>query len=255
MLLAIDIGNSHIVIGGFRGAHLSLHFRLATDLRKTEDEYGLLLKSLLGQRRIKGVALASVVPILTEVLRRATERHLGLDALVVTAACMTGLQIPVEAETIGADRLANMVAAYTRLGSPVMIADFGTATTLTVVGPRGQYLGGAIAPGLATCAEALTCRTAQLPPVPSPLSAPSTVIGRDTRSAIESGLFWGQVGLIEEIMRRLKKAMKTAPLTVVATGGFAEQIAPACPSIAKIEPHLTLIGLRLIYSMNRPGKT
>ncbi len=274
MRLALDVGNSQIKVGLFQGNRLRARWWIETDPHQTPDAYGTALARFLGKNKVAGAILASVVPALTPVLREALRQRFSLDARVVTHHLKTGLRIlHPHPEEIGADRLVNAAEAYGCFGGPVAVVDFGTATTFTVVSGDGDYLGGAIAPGLGTAASALATRTARLPHVffdtpgrsaqrsaqwgrplasvepGAPEGVPNRAISVDTVSALRSGLFFGQVGLVEEMLRRIHD--EVGGLTyALATGGFANDIAPLCKAITDIIPDLTLAGLNRIYQMN-----
>ncbi len=253
MLLVIDIGNTDIVIGVFESEALTGQWRIATHLHKTADEYGLLLSQLLlTQKRsvsgISGIIISSVVPPLTPLFQELSTRYFSVNPMVVTDQLKTGLRLCYEnPKEIGADRIVNAAAAYHLYGGPVVIVDLGTATTFCVVSESGDYLGGAIAPGMALSAEALVNRAAKLPRIE--FNKPSSVIGKDTVSSMQSGLFFGYVGLISEMIKRMHAeiGVKTP---VIATGGLSTLIAPECRIISKIHPTLTLEGLMIIYRMN-----
>ncbi len=253
MLLAIDIGNSHVVIGVFHKKTLVGQWRIATALHKTSDEYGLVLTDFLQAASLvpsqfSGAILSSVVPPLTPVFYEMMEKYFLISAMTVTPALATGIQIqygrPFE---VGADRIVNAAAAYHLYGGPVIVVDFGTATTFCVISKMGDYLGGAIAPGLIISAEALASRAAKLFRVE--LIKPKTVIGKDTATSMQSGMIFGHVGMVNEIVHRihLELGRKTE---VVATGGLCPLIAPECKIISKVRPTLTLEGLMIIYGMN-----
>ncbi len=250
MLLALDIGNSHVVAGMFEGQTLRAHWRVATDQSKTADEYGALLLSLLrmadlAPSRITGVILSSVVPPMTPLFQAMAEVYFRRSPLVVTADLDTGLTVAYpNPREIGSDRLVNAAAAYDRYKTSLIVVDFGTATTFCAVTQAGEYLGGAIAPGLAIAADALTARTAKLPKVD--LVRPKTVIGRDTTSSIQSGLIFGYTGLVDEIVTRMQREISHQP-KVIATGGLASIIAPESRTIQEVRPFLTLEGLELLY--------
>ncbi|WP_447975568.1 type III pantothenate kinase [Nitrospira sp. Kam-Ns4a] len=250
MLLALDIGNSHVVAGVFEGQTLRAHWRVATDQSKTADEYGVLLLSLLrmadlAPSRITGVILSSVVPPMTPLFQAMAETYFRRPPLVVTADLDTGLTVAYpNPREIGSDRLVNAAAAYDRYKTSLIVVDFGTATTFCAVTQTGDYLGGAIAPGLAIAADALTARTAKLPKVD--LVRPKTVIGRDTTSSIQAGLIFGYTGLVDEIVTRMQRELSHQP-KVIATGGLASIIAPESRTIQEVRPFLTLEGLALLY--------
>ncbi len=254
MLLATDIGNTNITLGVFEGEELRSTWHISTDINREVDEYATLLLNLLYLRNIemddiKGVALCSVVPPLTSTFEKLFERYFGLEVLVVESGVRTGVRIRVDnPREVGADRIVNTAAAHHLYRGPVIVTDFGTATTFDVVSKEGDYLGGVIAPGVATGAEALFTRAAKLPRVE--LTSPPKVIGTNTITAIQSGIIYGYVGLVEGIVSRLQKELGERA-KVVATGGFAELIAKETKAIDSVNPNLTLVGLRLIYFMNR----
>ena len=253
MLLVIDIGNTEIVSGLFKGETLAGQWRIATHLHKTADEYGLQLLQLLKIRhyaadQIDGVIVSSVVPPLTSIFVEMIAHYFSVHPMIVSEKLKTGLTIRYEnPREVGADRIVNAAAAFDLYGGPLIIVDLGTATTFCAVNEAGDYLGGAIAPGMALSAEALVNRAAKLPRVE--LCQPETIIGQDTVSSIQSGLFFGYVGLINEIIQRINQEMGTKP-QVIATGGLVGLIASECRGITKIHPTLTLQGLMIIYKMN-----
>lgn len=249
MLLVLDIGNTNTVVGIFDSDRLTGHWRVSS-LERTHDEAGLLLFDLLrtngvSQNRIDGAILSSVVPRLEEVWRDAVKEYLKVEPFVVTPKMDLGMEIdmPNPAE-VGADRLVNSVAAIAKYGYPLITVDLGTAATLDVVSSSGSYIGGAIAPGLAVSMATLFSKTAKLPQVI--LTAPECVIGRDTKSAIQSGIVYGYVGLVDSLVERMFGELGTrAP--VVATGGHAEILAKQSKTITHVEPWLTLEGLLILY--------
>ena len=254
MLLAIDIGNTHTVLGLFDGRTLRADFRLATRKDATADELGVVLRSLwseagIARAAISDIVVSSVVPELDAVYA-ALGQALGIgEPLFVGPGIKTGMPILYESpHAVGADRIVNSVAALARFGAPVIVLDFGTATTFDVVGPGGEYLGGVIAPGLGLSAEALFARAARLHRVD--LRRPARVIGRNTEQSVQSGLFHGYVGLVEGLVRRIRAELgQDAP--VVATGGLAPIFAPELELLAATDPGLTLDGLRLLWEKNR----
>ncbi len=256
MLLAIDIGNSHIVFGVFDGEQLLCERRIATQLHKTTDEYGILLKNLLLDQnkilhQINGAILSSVVPALTEVFEELIRTYFFVTPMTVTHRLQTGITIRYNRpEEVGADRIVNAAAAFHlfRGGNiPLIIVDFGTATTFDVVSENGDYLGGAIAPGLVISSEALSSHTAKLPLVE--IITPKSVIGKETSESIRSGLIFGHVGLVNEIVSRVSLELNKTP-KVIATGGLSRLIAPLCKVISLVKPTLTLEGLMIIYKKN-----
>ncbi len=254
MLLAIDIGNSNVVWGVYEGQTLKGHWRLATDASKTVDEYGILFASILeqagiGTDRITDAILSSVVPTLTATFDQMVETYFKRTPLIVSADLETGLTLAYSNPSeIGSDRLVNATAAYARYKTCLIIVDFGTATTFCAISARGEYLGGAIAPGLSIAAEALFTRTAKLPKVD--LARPKTVIGKDTSGSMQSGLIFGYAGLVDELVTRMQGELGQKA-TVIATGGLASLIAPESRTIQEVRPFLTLEGLELLYRRTR----
>jgi type III pantothenate kinase len=254
MLLTIDVGNTNTVLGVFEGASLLAHWRLTTRREQTADEYGILVRSLfstsgLEPSRIDAVALASVVPPLTPVLVELARQYLGHDPLVVGPGVETGVPILYEPPgDVGADRIVNALAAFVAYGGPVIVVDFGTATTFDVITRKGEYLGGVICPGVGVSADALFQRAARLPRVD--VRRPASVVGRSTVGSIQSGLYFGYAAMCEGLVARLRAEIGE-PTRVVATGGLAETLAADIPSIEAVDPVLTLTGLRLIWERNR----
>lgn len=253
MLLAVDAGNTHTVLGLFDGDTLRSSWRLPTRTETTEDEFGLrLLDRLrlesLEARELTGAIVSSVVPDLDSTLRQACERYLGRTPTFVGPGIKTGLPILYDdPREVGADRIVNSVAAVERWGAPILVLDFGTATTLDVVNARGEYLGGVIAPGLKLSAEALFRRAARLPRVD--LVRPARCIGRNTRESLECGLYHGYAGLVSGIVRRAREELgEEAP--VVATGGLAGIFDTEDSGFLAVEPDLTLYGLRSLWEKN-----
>jgi len=257
MLLAVDIGNTGIKLGMFDGDRLKVTWQLATRLHRMADEYGILLLNLLERQKllpgeISGVALCSVVPPLVPVFQEMCQRHLNIQPLVVEAGVKTGLRIRMDnPRELGPDRVVNAVAAHYLYRKPVIIIDLGTATTFDVVSKEGDYLGGAIAPGISIASEALFNQTAMLPRIE--LVRPKQVIGKNTISAMQSGIIFGYIGLIESMLQRIEQELGSKT-KVIATGGHVYPIAKEIPAIDVINPDLTLIGLRLIYEMNLPER-
>ena len=253
MLLAIDIGNTNITIGVYSGDNLGPRWRFSAELEKMPDEYGTLILSLLRQvgiaaKDIDAVVMASVVPPLKGAFAEACSRHLRHTPMVVDGKSKTGLRIRYEEhEQLGADRIVDAAAGYGLYGGPACIVDFGTATTFDAVSADGDYLGGAIAPGIGISAEALFQRAAKLPKVD--LIKPPAAIGKNVVHSLQSGLLFGYVGLVEGIIARFRAEL--GPLSkVIATGGLAEVIAKETEIISIVAPWLTLDGLRIIYQMN-----
>ncbi|MFS8512271.1 MAG: type III pantothenate kinase [Planifilum fulgidum] len=254
MLLVMDVGNTHIVLGLFQGDELLHHWRIQTDRNATEDEYAMLLKSLfehvgIRMEEIDGASISSVVPPLKRVLHLLVRKYFGLQPLVIGPGVKTGLNIQYEnPREVGADRIVNAVAAIESYGSPLIIVDFGTATTFCFINEQGHYVGGAIVPGVHVSAEALHQRAAQLTRVE--VVKPESVVGRNTVKAIQSGLFYGYVGVVDGIVNRMKRLLTKRP-TVVATGGLAEMISKEAETIDVYDPLLTLRGLKIIYERNQ----
>jgi type III pantothenate kinase len=255
MLLAVDIGNTNIVLGVHDGLAWSRSWRVATDAAKLPDEYAALLDGLLGYagtslRSVTAVVLSSVVPALTSTFSELSQDYCSREPVVVSHDIRTGIKnLYDNPKEVGADRIANAVATFQLYGGPAIVIDFGTATTFDALSGSGEYLGGAIAPGLTVAADALFSRAARLFRVE--LKRPKVAIGRDTGTSVQSGLIFGYVGLIEGLINRFHAEM--GPAKVIATGGLAEVIAGETNLVDTIDPMLTLEGLRLIYDLNRPG--
>jgi type III pantothenate kinase len=254
MLLAIDVGNTNVVLGVFDGERLSASWRVGTRTQVTADEYAMIFRDLfsfagLDFRQVMGVVVSSVVPPLLPLMVDLSRRYFQREPLVITHETKAGIVLRYDnPREIGADRIVNAAAAYQLFGGPIVVVDFGTATTFCAVTQSGEYLGGAIAPGLKISAEALYQRAAKLPRVE--LVRPPAIIGRDTASAMQAGIIYGYAGLVDAIAERMKKAF--APdARVVATGGLASLVAPDTRTITEIRPDLTLEGLRLLYELNR----
>lgn len=248
-LLAIDIGNTNIKYGMFRHGVLVDVVATATDRVQTADEYGVLLSRLV-RWRVDGCILSSVVPPVSEAITAAVRTYLGVEPLVVRPSLRTGLNLRYETpHTLGADRLVAAVAAVERYGAPVIAISFGTATVFNVVDTERAFLGGAIAPGLRVAADAMSRSAARLTRVD--LAAPTSVIGRNTQQALQSGAVYGFVGLVEGIIARLRVTLPGASAPVVATGGLVHVLAPLTSAIDHVDPDLTLSGLRLLWDMNR----
>ena len=259
MLLAIDVGNTNIVLGVFEGVKLVRSWRLLTLRERTADEIGLMVAGLFAHERldlgaITAVVMASVVPPLTPIMEGMSRRYFGREAFLVDPVSNAGMPIlyrnPSE---VGADRIANSLAAYEQYGKPsglpLVVADLGTATTFDAVTAKGEYLGGVICPGPQIAAEALFQRAARLPRVD--VRKPPTVIGQSTVGAIESGLFFGYLGTVEGLVRRITDELGGQAICV-ATGGLAQLIAPETAMIQHVDADLTLQGLRLVWERNHP---
>jgi type III pantothenate kinase len=254
MLLAIDIGNTNLTLGLYAGETLGPHWRLATDHARMPDEYGLQLLGLLervncGEDCLTGIVLASVVPNLTGRVIQACQKYLKLEPLVIDAGIKTGIRIRYEdPKAVGADRVADAVAVMHLHGGPACVIDFGTATTFNAVTADGDYLGGAITVGVHLAAEALFTRAAKLPRID--LQRPPSVIGRNTVHAMQSGLLFGYVSMVEGMVARFRAELGSE-MKVIATGGLAEIVAKETDLIDIISPWLTLDGLRIIWELNQ----
>jgi type III pantothenate kinase len=258
MLLAIDVGNSNIVLGVFDGTTLVESWRLKTERERTSDELWLMVDGLFAHRgldrsKITGIVIGSVVPPLTGTTCHMVERYFRQKPLVVDPARNTGMPILYENPAeVGADRIVNSIAAYESFGRasglPMIVCDFGTATTLDAVSAKGEYLGGAICPGVTISADALFQRAARLPRID--VRKPQSVVGRTTVAAMESGLFYGYVGMVDGLVRRMTVELG-GKATCVATGGLAPIIAPEIPGIEHVDSDLTLQGLRIVWQRNQ----
>lgn len=261
MLLAIDIGNTNIVIGVFEKTRLVRSWRLQTVRERTSDELGLLVDMLFRQAQIDragvtGIVIGSVVPHLTPTTAAMVAQYFDLTPLVVDPAHNTGMPILYENPSeVGADRIVNAIAAYEQFGGegrPLIVCDFGTATTLDAVSARGEYLGGAICPGVNISADALFQRAARLPRIE--VRKPAKAIGRTTVGAMESGLFYGYVGMVEGLVRRISDELGGHAICI-ATGGLATVIAPETSSVQHVHADLTLQGLRIVWERNAPANS
>ena len=255
MLLAFDVGNTNLTLGLYDGTTLRHIWRLQTLHQRTADEYGLMVRQLLAQSdvtpaQIQDVIVASVVPALTRTLDELVASTFGRPALVVGPGIKTGIPILYDpAKDVGADRIVNAVAAYRRYGTACIVVDFGTATTFDSITERGEYAGGAIAPGIRISMEALFTRAAKLPKVD--IARPRGVVGKNTVESMQAGIYFGYVGLVDGLVRRMRAEMKADPVRVIATGGLASTVARDSETIEVVDDALTLEGLRLIYELNR----
>jgi len=254
VLLAIDVGNTNTVLGAFEGQALRQHWRIETSHSRTADEYGVLLRQLfavagLDARAVDAVVVSSVVPPLAFTLRRMSERYFGVAPLFIGPGVKTGMPILYEdPREVGADRIVNAVAAWHRYACGLIVVDFGTATTFDAVSQKGEYLGGAICPGIGISMEALFRHASRLPEVE--FVRPPHVVGKNTIASMQSGLVYGYVGLVDGICERMAAELGFPP-KVVATGGLATLISGVSRSITEVDEHLTLDGLRLIHERNR----
>ena len=254
MLLAIDVGNTNIVYGLFDGERLVHKFRVESARGRTADEYAVALRSLLDMHDIDpgsvdAAIIACVVPSLTEPMVRLVRSAFGRDALLVGPGIRSGMAILIEnPREVGADRIADAVAGFDRARGGVVVVDFGTSTNFDVVTPKGEYLGGVLAPGLQISADALFTRAAKLPRVE--IVKPPRVVGKNTVHAMQSGIVYGYVGLVDGIVERILGELGF-PCAVIATGGLATLVAPLSRTIQEVDDHLTLTGLRILYDRNR----
>ena len=254
MLLAIDIGNTNIHMGLWQSDTWALCWRARSVAEKMPDEYAVLIRSFLnnadmGWEAVTGVIVCSVVPTLTVKFVELIDRYTQLQPLVVTHETKTGVKVNVDQpQQVGADRIVNAAAAHALFGGPAIVIDFGTSTNFDVVSGKGEYLGGAIAPGIHLAHDALVSRAAKLHKVD--VQPPPSPIGRNTIHAMQSGLFWGHVSAVEGIVKRLTKALNEGKAKIIATGGFAPMFQQHTDVIDTIAPELTLDGLRVIYELN-----
>ncbi len=255
MILVIDVGNTNIVLGIYKEKKLVNFWRVKTDAEKTSDEYGMIISQLFAIQDykfsdIEAVVISSVVPPIMYTLDHMARKYFNRDPLIVGPGIKTGLNIKLDnPKEVGADRIVNAVAAYEMYGGPLIIVDFGTATTYCAVSRNGEYLGGAISPGIRISMDALFERTAKLPRVE--LIKPINVICKNTINSIQSGVIYGYIGQVDYIVRRMKKELGEPDAKVVATGGLSKLIASESETIDTVNGLLTLEGLRIIYERNR----
>lgn len=254
MILVVDVGNSNIVLGIYKHRELLHHFRISTSRQSTVDEYGILTHNFfqmsgISTSDIEGVIISSVVPPLVNVLEEMCIKYVGKKPLIVGPGIKTGLNLRYEnPREVGADRIVNAVAAIDQFNCPLVVVDFGTATTFDCIDGEGNYLGGAIVPGIGISTEALYQRASKLPRIE--LEKPKKVIGRNTIHAMQAGIIFGYAGQVDGIVERIKEEMQATP-KVIATGGLAELIASETKTIEVVSPMLTLEGLRIIYERNK----
>lgn len=255
MILAIDVGNTNIVVALFDGEELKNSWRISTDKNKTSDEIGITLCQLtehsgISAEQIEDVIISSVVPPIMHSLCNAIRKYIKCEPMVVGPGVKTGLNIKYDnPKEVGADRIVNAVGAIHKYGKPLILVDFGTATTFCAIDRNGDYLGGVIAPGVKVSMNALFERAAKLPRVE--IKKPQTAIGRNTISSMQSGAVYGQAGQVDRIVAEIKKELNEDDVKVIATGGLSVLIAPESDSIDFVDKTLTLDGLRIIYDMNK----
>ena len=258
MLLAIDVGNTNIKYGIYNNDKLIASFRVSSRLSRTADEYGSVLVNLLStsglsKQDIDGVIMSSVIPSLNYTICHMCEFFFGITPVMIGPGVKTGLNIKADnPKEVGADIIVNSVSAFNKYGGPIVVIDFGTATTFDVISKDFELLGVIIAPGIKTSLEGLVSNTAQLPMIE--LDAPKTVIGKNTKHCMQSGIIFGFAGLVDNILFKIKKELGVDDLTVVATGGLGEIIAKEVKNIKKVDRTLTLDGLNMIYKLNNPNK-
>ena len=253
LIFVLDVGNTNTVLGVYEQEELKYHWRIETSRNKTEDEYGMVVKALfehvgLSFHDISGIIISSVVPPIMFSLERMCQKYFHLKPLIIGPGIKTGLNIKYEnPREVGADRIVNAVAGIHLYGSPLIIVDFGTATTYCYIDEHKQYMGGAIAPGITISTEALYSRAAKLPRIE--IARPNDIVGKNTVTAMQAGIVYGYVGQVEGIVSRMKAQSKSEP-KVIATGGLATLVAKESDIIDVVDPFLTLKGLQLIYTKN-----
>jgi type III pantothenate kinase len=254
MLLVVDVGNTNTVIGAFEGEELKADWRVRTERDVTVDELGMLFRNLFDSQGLdfsqtRDVIISCVVPPMLDALENLARKYVQTEAMVVGPGIKTGIPILIDnPKEVGADRIVNVVAAYDRYHQSLIVVDLGTSTNFDYVSPKGEYMGGAIAPGLIVSSEALFLKASKLQRIE--ISHPKRVIGKDTVSAMLTGLVYGHVGLIDGIVKRMSEEAGTNPL-VIATGGLASLVAEYSETISEVNPDLTLVGLRIIFELNK----
>lgn len=255
MLLVVDVGNTNITLGVFDGEELNGTFRMTTKLPRTSDEYGIELRQLIECQGLKStdisdIIVASVVPDVMHSLGSAMIKYFGIKPMVVSAGIKTGIRVATEnPKQVGADRIVDAVAAYTIYGGPVIVIDFGTATTYDIVGPDGTFEGAVIAPGIRTSAQALWGQAAMLPAID--IRKPVSIMGKETVSSMQAGIVYGQIGQVEYIVKKIREESGYLDAKVVASGGLGNIIAKETDYIDYYDPQLTLKGLKMIYEKNK----
>lgn len=255
MILTLDIGNSNIKTALFEGGEMAHYWRISTSLSKTSDEYGILLMNMFAHEGVKpeeveGIVISSVVPTINFTIEHMCQNYFHMQPMMVAPGIKTGINIKYEnPRELGSDRIANAVAAYAQYGGPCIFIDFGTATTFGVVDENGSFLGGSIFPGIKVASEALVSGTAKLPRFA--IEKPESVIGRTTLTNLQSGMYYGYVGLVKHIVQKMKQEQGRQDAIVVATGGMALLISEESKVIDKLDGLLTLKGLRMIYERNK----
>ncbi len=255
MILTLDIGNTNIKTALFEGEEMAHYWRISTSLSKTSDEYGILLMNMFAHEGVKpeeveGIVISSVVPTINFTIEHMCQNYFHMQPMMVAPGIKTGINIKYEnPRELGSDRIANAVAAYAQYGGPCIFIDFGTATTFGVVDENGSFLGGSIFPGIKVASEALVSGTAKLPRFA--IEKPESVIGRTTLTNLQSGMYYGYVGLVKHIVQKMKQELGRQDAIVVATGGMALLISEESKVIDKLDGLLTLKGLRMIYERNK----